>query len=519
MTKMSDQDITAKPAHTGGQDSHFRTDHLTKDLGRRTARGGAVTVSTQVFKFLLSMSSTVVLARLLTPEDYGLVGMVAVVTGFVLLFKDLGLSAATVQRSEISNAQISTLFWVNVIVGFVVMVITAAIAPLVAWFYGEQRLLGITLGLSIGFVFGGLTVQHEALLRRQMRFSLLATAEILSLAVALLTAIILAWNSWGYWALVGSQLTQGVLYAVLIWLFCRWKPSWPVRNAGVRSMIAFGRNVTAFGILNYFARNLDNLLIGRVWGSQQLGLYARAYQLLLLPIDQINGPITAVAVPALSRLAHDPDRYRGAYLRLLDKIAMLTMPLMAFMIVTSDWIVALLLGPKWVGVGRIFSLLGISGLVQPVCNTTGWLFVSQDRSRHLFQWGMIGPTIIILSIVIGLPWGAFGVAASYSITFLVVVAPLLFWFVGRKGPVRAMDIYRTIAPSACAAFFVGIALLLFRQATSGSWLWGKLLISSMIAAGTTLIVLSLLPSSRKSLLDVKSSIHLISRRDEARNAV
>jgi len=415
------------------------------DLGRRTVRGGAVTIGTQVLKFLVNTVGTIVLARLLTPEDYGLVGMVAVVTGFILLFKDLGLSAATVQKSEVSEAQISTLFWVNVALSVAVMLVTATIAPLVAWFYGQPRLLGITLGLSVGFLFGGLTVQHEALIRRQMRFSFLAAAEILSAVVALTGAIILAWNNAGYWALVGSQLIQGFLYATLIWLFCRWRPGRPVRYSGVRSMIAFGRNVTGFGILNYFARNLDNMLIGRFWGSQQLGLYARAYQLLLLPIDQINGPITAVAVPALSRLVNEPERYRGAYLRLLDKITMLTMPLMAFMIVTSDWIVALLLGPKWAGVGRIFSLLGISGLVQPICNTTGWLFISQDRTRHLFQWGVVGSTIIILSILAGLPWGARGVAACYSVTFVVLVTPLLFWFVGRQGPVR-LWIYTELLP-------------------------------------------------------------------------
>jgi len=495
-------------------DRHFRNDLLRADLGRRTARGGAVTLLTQFFKFVFSIAGTIVLSRLLTPEDYGLVGMVAVVTGLVLMFKDLGLSSATIQKDEINAAQISTLFWVNMCLSTAVMLLTVAISPFVSWFYGEPRLRLITIALSIGFLFGGLTVQHEALLRRNMRFSVLAIAETLSLILGLLIGVSLAWKGTAYWALVCSQLGQGLTYAILIWLFCKWRPGLPVRNSGVRRMLAFGRNLTGFSILNYFARNLDNMLVGRFWGSGQLGLYARAYQLLILPIDQINAPLTAVAVPALSRLCDAPERYRAAYLRLLDKVAMLTMPLMAFMIVTSDWVVLLLLGPKWLGVSRIFSLLGISGIVQPICNTSGWLFISQDRTQHLFQWGLIGATIVIISILVGLPWGAVGVAASYSLTFTFVITPLLFWFVCREGPVSVADIYRTIAPSLCAAFAVFGGVLAFRQFSTLSQPLLRISIALVIAIVITIVVLALLPSSRRSLLDLKNVLRLIIRREE-----
>jgi O-antigen/teichoic acid export membrane protein len=404
------------------ENRHFRTDHLKVDLGGRTARGGVVTIASQGFKFFTGMAGTVVLARLLTPQDYGLIGMVAVIMGFVSMFKDMGL--------------------------------TVAIAPGVAWFYGEPRLTLITIGFAAGFLFSGLTVQHEALLRRQMRFVSLAAIEIISLIVGLTTAINLAWRGWGYWALVANQLAQGLTYAVGVWIVCSWRPGRFVRGADVRSMLAFGGNLTGFHVVNFFARNLDNMLIGLVWGGRPLGLYAKAYQLLLLPIDQINEPIASVAVPALSRLSDAPERYRKAYLRILEKLAMLTMPGMALMIATSDWMVTIVLGAQWIEASRIFALLGIAGLVQPVANTTGWLFITQNRTRHMFQWGIIGSLIIVASIVGGLPWGAVGVAASYSVVFVCVVMPLLLWFVGRDGPVRTVDFYRTIAPSLCAALSV-----------------------------------------------------------------
>lgn len=498
---------------------HFRTDHLTADLKGHTARGGIVTVASQGVKFFLAMAATVVLARLLTPQDYGLVGMVAVVTGFISMFKDLGLSAATIQKEEVTDDQISTLFWINVGLSVGVMLLTVAIAPGVAWFYGEPRLTMITVGFSAGFLFGGFTVQHEALLRRQMRFSALASIEIISIVAGMVGAIVLAWRGAAYWALVSAQLVQGFAYAIGIWIVCGWRPARPVRYSGVRSMLAFGGNLTGFHIVNYFARNLDNMLIGRFWGSAQLGLYAKAYQLLMLPIDQINEPITSVAVPALSRLTEFPERYRRAYGRLLEKIAMLTMPLMAFMIVTSDWFVLLLLGPRWAEVSRIFALLGIAGMIQPICNTSGWLFISQGRTHHMFQWGLIGSTIVVISIVAGLPWGAVGVASSYSITFLLIVAPLLFWFVGREGPVRTMDFYRVIAPSACAAMFVLAALFVFRKWAPISQPFVRLLLSFLIACVTTVVVLASLPAGRRSLLDLKEFARLLSNRGELRTVI
>lgn len=494
------------------REGHLRTDDLVNDLGRRTARGGAITIFSQGTKFFLTMVGTVILARLLSPEDYGLVGMVVVVTGFISIFKDLGLSVATVQKTEISNEQISTLFWINVLVSVCLLLVTIAIAPGIAWFYGEPKVTAITIAYAAGFLFGGFAVQHEALLRRRMRFLALATAEIIALVVSSVVAITMAWYGARYWALVFSQLCLGLVYCTAVWIACGWRPGLPVRYSGVREMLAFGGNLTGFGVVNYFARNLDNLLIGRFWGPQQLGLYARAYQLLLFPIDQMITPITAVAVPALSRLKDSPERYRQAYLRLLEKVALLTMPVMAFVIVSSDWLVAIVLGPKWSGVSPIFSLLGIAGLVQPLASTAGWLFVTQGRTQHMFKWGMIGSTITVAGIVAGLKWGAVGVAASYSLTSVIIVIPLLFWFVSRSGPVRMTDFYLTVAPVALASVCSFGVLWLLRHSVSFNSSFAGLAVSFIVVIATTLTILVLLPQGRLVLLDLKQTITLLFRK-------
>lgn len=492
-------------------DRYFRVDHLRANLGRRTARGGALMIGSHGLKFVITMASTVVLARLLTPQDYGLIGMVIVVTGFISLFKSMGLSAATIQQAEINDQQVSTLFWINFALGVITMLLTAAVAPLIALFYNVPQLTWITMALAVGFLFSGLSVQHEALLKRQMRFFALATIELSSLVMGLAVAIIMAWRGAGYWAIVGSQLMMAAAQAAGAWIACRWRPGKPVRNSGIRSMLAFGRNLTGYTVFNYFSRNLDNLLIGRVWGAQQLGLYAKAYQLLLLPIEHMATPLDGVAVTALSKVTNAPERYRQAYLRILEKLAMLSMPGVAFMIVTSDWLVRLVLGPQWGDTAIIFALLGIVGLVEPIGNTMGWLMISQRRAGHLLQIGMIDGVIAVVSIVLGLPWGAVGVAASYAIIGLCLRKPLLFWFVCRVGPVRLSDFYRTIAPGAFACACVLATIMLFRRWVVIHDPLVGLIVCFAIAAVVAFLSIAALPSGRLALRDTLSLLPMLTK--------
>ncbi len=495
-------------------EKYFRTDHLRVNLGGKAARGGFIAITSQGLKFVVMLAATSVMARLLTPADYGLIGMVAFVTGFVSLYKDLGLSAATIQRAEINSEQISTLFWVNVLLSVGITLLTAAIAPLVSWFYGEPRLTWITVVTSFGFLISGLAVQHEALLRRQMRYLALAVIGLTSVIAGYVVGILMAWHGFSYWALVSSQLAVAFTSTVLIAAICRWTPGLPRRNTGVRSMIRFGGNLTGFTTINYFSRNLDNLLIGRFWGAQQLGLYSRAYQFMGLPIDQINEPLTSVAVPTLSRLTDSPESYRRAYLRMLEKVALLTMPCVVLMIVTADWIVQIILGSQWTGAIRIFIFLGVTAIFQPIANTTGWLLISQGRTNHMLKWGLISGPIIMGAILVGLPWGATGVAASYAITRVCIVDPLLYWFVGRSGPVRTIDFYKTMAPFAVASIGALLAGGAFRRwggVSSGPW---TIAISLIITVAVTLILLAVIPAGRQALHDVKSAALLLVRKTQ-----
>jgi len=414
-------------------------------------------MTAQVAKFLLQTGSTVILARLLTPQDYGLVAMVTAITGFVALFKDMGLSFATIQKHEINHAQVSTLFWINVAVSIALALVLAAIAPIISWFYSEPKLIYITLALAGTFIFSGLTVQHQALLRRQMRFVTLAMIEIGSVAIGVITGIVLAWHGAGYWALVGLSAAMALSNVVLVWIFCEWCPGLPVRGAGVRSMLAFGSHLTGFDTVNYFARTLDQILLGRFWGANVLGLYSRAYSIMMLPIIQVRGPLNAVAIPALSHIQDDPIRYKKYYIKLVTLIAFITMPLMVFLFFCAVRVIHLLLGDQWSGVVNIFKILCVTAFIQPVGTTWGIVLISLGQSKRYLTWGIVNSIFVVISFVLGLPWGAIGVAATYTIASYVMLVPTL-WYCFRRTPVSITDFFSAISRPLVASLCMGTVI-------------------------------------------------------------
>jgi len=429
------------------------------------------------------------------------------------MFQYLGLATATVKWATLNHRQVSTLFWINVAMSAAIMLATIAAAPALGWFYQEPRLLAITACYAVSIFLTGLNIQHEAILSRQMRFAAIAIIEITAIAVGLAAAIVAAVYGAGYWALVINQLVMTLATVIGVWSTCQWRPGLPARHTGVRSMLSYGGNLTGYNFTNYFARNLDNALIGKFWGAYQLGMYSRAYQMLLMPMAQINNPLVSVAVPALSRLIDSPDRYRTAYLKIVEKIAMITMPGIMFMIATSDWLVLVLLGPQWREAGRIFMLLGAAAIIQPVTRTAPWLFTTQGRTRELLHWGFISSFIAVISIVAGLRWGAMGVAAAYATTDVCITTPLLFWWVGRRGPVHASDFYRTIAPAVCASLCSLAALLICRPWLAASAnLIARLSVALSVTLLVSFLVFAALPAGRMAMRNLKEMALLMFKR-------
>lgn len=448
-------------ARTSVQVKTFGTDDQLVDLKRRTIRGGVTTVASQAIKLGLQLGATVILARMLTPEDFGLIAMVAAVTGFVTLIKDAGLSMATVQRSEITHAQISTLFWVNVGLSVFAMLIVAVLAPAIAAFYRDDRLVLITLAFASTFIVGGLSAQHIALLGRQMRFGKLAMIEILSMSAGIGTAVVMAIYGAGYWALVGQSVCTLLSACALAWIYSGWCPGLPSRRSGVGSMLRFGGGVTGFQALNYFTRNADTLIIGYALGSGAIGVYSKAYNLLMLPIRQLNGPVGRVMVPSLSRLQNDPERFRRAYLRSVGSLAFVGMPLVSILFVAADEVVFVVLGTGWQDAGEVFRWLAPAALFGTVNVAPGWLCMSLGRAKTQVVWAAFSAPITVAGFIIGAKWGIVGVAAAFSFTWCVLL--IVFMAMACYGsPVAFSELMRTL----CCPFLLAVvsatgSLLLF----------------------------------------------------------
>ena len=422
-----------------------------KDLKERTIRGGFAKMCAQVANYALRIGSLMVLARLLSPKDFGLVGMVTALTGVLSLFRDFGLSAATVQRVDVTEEQISTLFWINVLVGAVLCLATAGMAPIAVRFYREPHLLWVTVALGTSFLFNAAGVQHSALLQRHMRFTALAMIDVAGWAVSSCVGISLALAGFGYWALVASAISYPLAGTICLWFVTRWIPGRPRRGIGLHSMMRFGGGLTLTGLIVYVAYNFEKVLLGRFWGADAVGLYGRAYQLSSMPTDNLNSAAGEVAFSALSRVRNDPPRFRSYFLKGSSLVLALTIPICISVGLFAPDLISVLLGPKWTDAAPIFRLLAPTILVFALINPIGWLIFSLGMVGRSLKVALVLAPVVICGYIIGLPYGPKGVAFAYSAVMLLWLFPHVAW--GLHGTVVSV---RDIAVVASKPFVSGI---------------------------------------------------------------
>lgn len=436
------------------------------DLKRKSVVGGIAAVTGQGAKFVVQTATTMVLARLLSPEDFGLQGMVVVVIGFLGLFRDAGLGMATVQRVEVTHEQTSTLFWINVAVGAMLAAVCAALAPALVAFYHEPRLYWVAVVSGATFIFNGLAAQHGALLQRGMRFVTQAKIELLSLTVGAGTGVVMALLGCRYWSLVGMAIANSIVAAAALLLAVRWLPGLPRRRSGIRSMLHFGGLATCNSFVVFLAWNAEKLLLGRFWGADALGLYGRAYQLVTLPVQQLNTAVTGVAFPALSRIQHDAERLARSFLRGYSLLISSTVPITITCALFAEEIVRIVLGQKWIEAAPIFRLLAPVALVFAVANPLSWLVMSTGRAGKALSISAATTPLVIIGIVLGLSHGPTGVALGYSSALMLLLIPIAAW--SKRGTrITWADLWEASKPPFVSGLLAGIGGLLVKLALGG----------------------------------------------------
>jgi O-antigen/teichoic acid export membrane protein len=398
------------------------------EIGRKSARGGIISLTSNVIRTIMQLIFTAVLSRLLSIDDYGSMAMSSTIIYFFALFSDIGLGGAAIQRRLVDQQILSTLFWIGCFVGLLLCFVCWICAPLAGVFYHDDRLVGVIALSSVIIPLGSLGSQHLALLTRQARWKAINAASIVSQIVGGVLAMALAYIfSIGYWALAVQSVSAAMVNTAFLWFLCRWRPGWPTEWGQARSSLSFGGYLMAFVGLNYVHRQMDNVIVGRSLGSVALGFYSRGYNLFMLPLTAIVWPIASVVQPLLSRQQDDPHRFALTYGSALASVYLITLPFAGGLYLFSDECVTILYGQKWHESSDILHILAIAIVWQPAFTSAGWIEISLGRTKRHFQAACCSVLIYLVAFIIGVKGGTVGMAKAYVIANMVVVGPWLWW--------------------------------------------------------------------------------------------
>ena len=430
------------------------------------SRWAVSSVAVQFAKALLLFGSQIVLARQLSPSDFGVVAMCAPVFGVCALFNDLGLSQAVIQRPDLSEDDSNNVFWINLVLGCVLALTLLLLAPHVATFYNEQRVTEVLAALSLLIIVNSLSFQQVALMHRRMQPVPILLIDIAPVVANVVASITAARLNYGYWAIVIGQLAHTFTAGVLAWTLSPFRPAWPRALIRTLPLMKFGAHLTALSIASFASASLNPLVIGRLFGAWHVGLFDRGYKLVSMSCVQFLTPLSRIAETSLARLYAEPDRYRQAHAQFSEALILFLTPGLVCLTLMPDYAVEVLYGKEWITISAIVSWFAAASLLAPAGAAASWLFVSQGRTREMLRCGLVGQFLSVLSLALGLPWGPAGVAASAAI-FSIPIQGVTIWGATRDGPVSLPHFIKMLLPIGLsivvAAALVYAASLQLRQ--------------------------------------------------------
>lgn len=434
---------------------------------------------------------SVLLARLLLPEDFGLLAMVFVFSGFAGSLADFGFRSALVEKQHLEDRHLHSVFWLTITLGAALTAVFILLSPYIAVFYNQPLLKPICQLLAFGYVFASSGIVPCAVLQRRMDFDRLAKIEIVVTFLSGAAAVCLALLGWGVWSLVIQGLGAGCIRSVMLFVSSRWHPHFTFDPGAVKELLHYSVNLGGFGVVNYWARNGDNLIIGKLLGAVALGIYDRAYALMLLPITQIISVVSDVMFTALSSIKNDKARVRGVYLRAISVIALISFPMMIGLFVVAEPFIASVYGAKWMAVAPILQILCVVGLLQSVIGPTGWIYTSQGRTDWMFRWGVVGSITVVTGIIIGALFGTTrAIAIGYALANFLLIYPSIK-IPGKLIHMNFRDVVEVVAAQFCFSVVMGLCVWVVGQVLPSHWsswahltvlvLWGIFVYGNLVA--------------------------------------
>ena len=391
-------------------------DNFRKD----TLNGISWSVMSQGLRLILNLGISSILARLLLPEDYGILGMVTVATGFLMVLKDFGFGAALVQKKEVDEIEYDSVFWLNVGIGLILALLVFLAAPLIASFYNEDELIPVARVISLSFIINSVLVIPSNILLKKMHFKYLFFSDLSALVISGLTAITFAYLDFSYWSLVAQNLSLQIVTLFTVFYFSGWRPRRRFSKNVLNDLTSFSLPLIGDKSINYWFRNIDYLLIGKFLGKAELGYYTKAYTLMMLPVRQLSGTISKVMFPSFSTIKDDLGRVRNVYLKISAVIAFISFPLMSLLFISAEEVILILFGSNWTQSIPIFKVLCLLGAIQSISTLSGNVYLSQGETKLMFQVGLFTRFFMIAGIVIGLyKGGLMGLVYGYTISSII----------------------------------------------------------------------------------------------------
>lgn len=482
---------------------------MTSSLARTAAQGAAFTLGAQAARIILQLLSVVILARILSPHDYGLLAIVMVAVGLGEIFRDFGLTSASVQSPTLSQGQRDNLFWINTLIGVGLTAVMFGLSWAIGAITAKPELVGMTQWLSLMFLFNGLATQHRAMLMRELRLRPLAVVDVASASIALIAAIIAAVNGAGYWALVTQQLVTGAALLLGVLLAGRWLPRRYSRADSVRQLITFGWNLVATNLVSYTAKQIDTILISARFGTAPLGLYNRAFQLVMTPLGQARSPLQSVALPVLSRVQQDQPRFETYVVAAQLALGYLFGIPLALVAGLSGPVVAVMLGSRWLEAAPLLQMFAIAGLLTTVSFVGYWVYVSRGLGAQLFRYSIVTAIIKIVCVTIGSFFGLIGIAIAFAV-HPAIAWPISLAWLSRITPMPRRKLYQGAARIILISLITGVAAWAASLLTPGQAMLqlGLGLLAGVLGASLLLVV----PVYRRDVVLLTSFMKLMVHR-------
>lgn len=460
------------------------------DFRKKTINGISWSVVSQISSQVITFVFGIVLARFLSPSEFGLIAMITVLSGFASLFAEMGLGAAIINKQTAEQVYLSSVFWLNITSGVLLTLLFFACASLIAHFYTEPKLMLLTKFVALNFLISAFGTVQESLLIKELSFRKLAYIEFNSQFISGVLAVTMAIMGYGVWSLAIRSTALSVIEATLLWRSSKWRPQFLFSWIAVKDISGFGLNLLGTKSLAYWVRSIDNLLIGRTLGAEPLGIYARAYAIMLLPLTMISDTISRSVFPSLSMIQNDKPRVKSIYLNITGVVALFVFPLSFGLFVAARSFVLTVYGTSWEEIVPIIQIFCVTSPILAIGNLAKNIYWSQGRTDLQFRVGLFYRTFKILAIVVGLRWGVLGIAVGFSMTTLVSVYIDII-FAGPLVDMKFTELLKSIIGPFSYALLMAVAVWFFGFLFSSEWpLW--VLLTSQIVVGIT--VYSLLVS-------------------------